>query len=124
MAKQNKSTEKEIERSIVDYLRLKGFWAEAMQSGSIAVANANGGYRRVNMCSAGVPDVIACVRGVFLGIEVKKDAKEIAKWRKQSDKRSQDQHRQKDMIMGAGGKFLIVSSVEDVVQDLHTLGLT
>jgi hypothetical protein len=123
MATKNKTLEKDIERSIIDYIRLIGGWAEGMQSGGVVVANAKGGFRRINFCSAGTPDIIACVRGVFLGIEVKKDAKEIAKWRKQLDKRSQDQHRQKEMIMNAQGKFLIVCSIEDVIQDLKQLKL-
>jgi len=116
-------TEKQIERDIIQFIRFKGGWCEGIQSGSLVLPNPKGGFRRVNMCTKGTPDIIACFNGKFLGIEVKKNEKEIEKWRKGKDKRSLDQQYQRDRILESKGIYIITHSIDDLRADLVELGL-
>jgi len=71
--------EKKIEQAIIQYLQ--SLWAvvEGIQSGKVLIGK-HWYNHRMNLQSAWCPDIIALVKWVFLGIEVKKDQKEVDKW--------------------------------------------
>jgi len=73
----NQATEKEIELSCLNYLRLIGAWAQKINSGKMlkSYPNKKTGHAKmysVKLADAGTPDILACIKGKFVGIEVKK----------------------------------------------------
>lgn len=122
--------EKIIETQIIAFLRYQGAWVTKIQAGGMAKAYTNRKtgeitVHRIHLAQRGVPDLLTCIAGKFIAIEVKKDAKEIEKWEKakDTDTRSAAQHAQQGLIREAGGVTLIVCSVEEVETDLRELGL-
>ena len=122
--------EKQIENQIISYLRTIGAWVTKIQAGGLAKAYTNrktGAVKvhRIHLAHRGVPDLLACIDGKFVAIEVKKDAKEIAKWERtaKTDPRSLTQHIQQFAIREAGGLTCVVCSVEQLQETLKTMGL-
>lgn len=124
--------EKSVETQIIMFLRYQGFWVQKVHSGMMKKSYA---YRRgerrgaershwIHLADQGTPDLLACIHGKFVAIEVKKDAKEIAKWERtaETDQRSAAQHAQQENIRQAGGITLVCCSVEEVEADLRELG--
>lgn len=70
------------------------------------------------MADKWTPDILACINGKFIGIEVKRDQKEVEKRAKQKDKRATDQMKQGQGIMNAGWLFFVVSSTDELERDL------
>ena len=93
--------ETEIQKAILDYLRLKGrfFW----RNNSGAFKTESGGFYRVG--TAGAPDIIGCVDGKFVGLEVKTE----------KGKLSVDQQAFARGLRTAGGAFHLVRSIDDVI---------
>ena len=120
-------TEKEIENACIDFIRIIGGWVQKVHSGSIlkSYKQRNGASKvyRVNLADKGTPDLLCCIKGRFLGIEVKRSPKEVEKWWLGKDERSQDQLHQRHLIKKAGGIHIIVSSINELKQDLKTLKL-
>lgn len=83
-------SEKSIENSIKKYLN---------DLGCYVIKYHGGGYSRV-----GVPDILACYRGIFLGIEVKNS----------KGKTSPLQDANIDLINRAGGHSIVARSLQDV----------
>jgi hypothetical protein len=92
--------EAEIQSSILHYLRLKGrfFW----RNNSGAFKTERGGFYRVGTPSA--PDIIGCVDGKFIGLEVK-----TAK-----SKLSDEQEAFAHPLRANGGTYHVVRSIDDV----------
>lgn len=126
-------SEKVIETQIIAFIRYNGGWVQKVQSGMMKKAYAyrtgdRQGMERshwIHLADQGTPDLLACISGKFVAIEVKKDAKEMEKWEKsaETDKRSAAQHVQQEKIREAGGITLVVCSVEEVEADLRELKL-
>lgn len=129
-------TEKQIENAILQYLEVMGWWCTKVQSGKLFVGGEHSGgkNRMVNLGGKpGTPDVLACIKGKFVAIEVKKDEKTARKWLKYDisktpydkgfDKRVSAQRMHRENILSNGGIHLITFSVEDLESDLRTLGL-
>lgn len=125
--------EKAIETQIKNFFRYHGGWIQKVHSGLMKKSYA---YRKgkrkgmershwMHLADQGTPDLIGCLSGKFIAIEVKKDMKEIAKWEKtaKTDRRSAAQHAQQRRIREAGGVTLVVASVEEVENDLRFLSL-
>lgn len=93
--------EAEIQAAILDYLRLKGhfFW----RNNSGAFRTERGGFYRVG--TPGAPDIIGCVDGKFVGLEVK-----TAK-----GKLSDEQEAFAHALRAFGGQYHVVRSIDDVV---------
>ena len=92
--------ESAITAEIQRYLgRLSGWWGFKVQGG--------GSQMR------GVPDIVGCYRGRFVGFEVKRPV---------VGKVSELQKHRIDQINAAGGCALVVYGVEDVKQALAVLG--
>jgi len=110
--------EKDVETSIIQYINSTGGYAVKVHSGKLQKAyTGKKGYKVhwIQLAPAGTPDILACIKGKFFGIEVKKDSKEVAKWFKQKDSRSQDQHHQLTRIDEAGGEAIITHSLNDFI---------
>lgn len=86
------ASEKTIENNIKKYLDSLGAYYEKIHGGSI--------YQ-----SAGIPDILACVEGRFVGIEVKKES---------GGKVSALQEFKIKQIESAGGVGIIARSVQEV----------
>ena len=98
--------EAHIQRQVLDYLHLRGIPATRNQAGHVHV-----GASWINLGSPGWPDIIACWRGRFLGIEVKRPGEEP----------SEEQRRVHEELAAAGAIVLIVHSLEDLVFALRGL---
>gem|GEM_PF-2736121 len=58
---------------------------------------------------------------MYVGIEVKDGKKEVLKWWEQKDERSENQFIQAVMIVGAGGRWMIVGSFLDFVKSYYNI---
>lgn len=122
--------EKSVETQCIIWIRTIGGYVQKVHSGGMfkSYAGKRSGVNRIykmKLADAGTPDLLGCIQGKFFAIEIKKDQKEIDKWRRtaETDKRSIDQHHQQDLIREAGGITLIVSSVEELMEDFKALKL-
>lgn len=84
--------EQDIQRDILDYLKTLGAYS----------------VKTMVTTSNGVPDILCCLNGMFLGIEVKKDDGVVSK--------IQEYHIAK--IKEAGGKAFVARSVDDVKKEI------
>lgn len=82
--------EKQIENQIKQYLKSKDIWYFKVWGG---------GYQ-----TAGIPDIIACYKGKFIGIEVKNEIGKISPLQEVNLK----------MIKNNGGIGIVARKVEDV----------
>ena len=98
-----KPLEKEIQKSILDYLKLKGYMA--WKNSTVGIFNKkSGGY--IPSQSVGAPDIFMLTKGVFWGIEVKTP----------TGKLSDNQKHFGGNIKANGGKYLVAYSVDDVIK--------
>lgn len=92
-------SEKDITRSIRDFLRLqRGVWFMKVLGGL--------GQR------PGIPDLLLCYRGRFIGVEVKKEGGKL----------SDNQRREAAAIREAGGLWIRAQSAADVAGCLQLAG--
>lgn len=101
--------EAEAQRAILDYLRLKGhfFWRNNTGAFRTSWERKDGSYGEnlMRFGTAGSPDIIGCVNGQFVGIEVKGPRGRL----------SPAQEAFRDMLTDAGGKHIEARSIDDVV---------
>lgn len=114
-----------IEKVIQMHIKSKGGWSQRLHSGQIVTKYGDKSYA-MHLAEKGSPDLIACVKGQFYGIEVKADEEIKEKWMKlfkrvqQGEELPKSYHREKaqidqcNKIINAGGKFILASSVDDV----------
>jgi len=124
--------EKLIETAIINTIKAIGGYAVKVQSG-VLPQTYNDKKRFVHLAPAGTPDIIACLKGKFLAIEVKKDLEEIDTWFKYNEEgklinreriRAIKQKETLDMIEdNCGGISMIVCSVEEVLENLRIYNL-
>jgi len=128
-------TEQEIQNSIKKFIEINGGYCIRTNSGKIPAYNHKGARRFINLGEKGTPDLHACVKSVMIGIEVKKDSKEVQNFMrkvkkycesgeiKESWKREIAQYLKGCEIIKAGGQFMVVSSVNEVEAELRKLKL-
>lgn len=92
--------EKDIVKSITTLLKRRGAW----------VMKTHG-----SPMSAGYPDILACYRGFFLGLEVKRPSTR--------DTVTSRQSAQLELILHAGGRAAVVDNVQEVMDILDLLDL-
>lgn len=92
-------------RQVLDYLRLRGIPATRHQAGHVHA----GGW--INLGSTGWPDVIACWRGRFLGVEVKRPGEDP----------SPAQRRMHAELAAAGATLMVVHCLEELEIGLRAL---
>ena len=116
-----KTKESDIQKNIISYLRLKGFYAQRINCGMTTLMY-KGVKRVIRGADKGTPDVLACIYGKFIGIEIKNGIKEVEKFHKKienckikgplkSYKREIDQDYQHSKIRKADGIAWVVGSV-------------
>lgn len=103
--------EKDIQRTICEWLTLKQlfFW----RSNNIPVFGMNNGGQRTfrslgKWTPRGIPDIILLIHGQFVGIEVKRPGRKL----------SPDQEIFKERCEKNGAVYLIVTSLEDLTNQL------
>jgi len=101
MAKILKQSEQQIQKSILDYLTLTGWYAYKQDSVGIYDPVKNT-YRKSN--TAGKSDLIAINKGLVLFIEVKS----------LSGKQTPAQEVYEQKIKSHGGNYIVARSIEDV----------
>ena len=97
-----KSTEKETQAAVIEYLTYKGIFHYRNNSG--AFKTESGGFYRMGM--AGAPDIICVVEGVYVGLEIK-DVK---------GKLNENQILFKERLEKAGGIYLVIRSIDEVIE--------
>ncbi len=95
-------SEADIQRQIIQYLELRGALVNRINSG--AIKTEHGSYVRFNS-QPGCSDILACYRGRFVAVEVKRDSK---------TKPRQEQIDYLESVRRAGGFGLVAWSVEMV----------
>ena len=115
-------SEKDIQNAIVAAIFAWGGWATSVQAGALTksyrTASGQTKFHKITLARKGTPDILACIKGRFVAIEVKKDQKEVTKWRRCNDIHSQIQFAECERIDEAGGLSIVTCSVEDVESDL------
>jgi hypothetical protein len=130
--------ENNIQNQIVEYINLIGGCATKVQSGSILKQYTNKFGQthmcRINLADEGTSDVMGCLRGRFIVVEVKRDQEELDRWERQwqnyirgkickSYQRSIEQHEYQRRVRKAGGLTFAVCSVDMFEKDLIELDL-
>ena len=87
--------ERDITRAIMDYLLLKGAW--------VFKVHGHLGQKK------GVPDILACLQGRFIAIEVKRPGGKLSEY----------QEREIAAIERAGGRTIVARDVSDVMDLLE-----
>ena len=120
------SNEKQIEKSIVSYLR--NLWAvvETQNGWSIMIKKWQYNHR-MTLQTKGCPDILVFYKNNFIGIEVKKSEQEVNKWLKlklryqegetlpRSYERELKQIEYRQKILDNGGTFIITYELEEIV---------
>lgn len=71
-------SEKESEKTILNWLQSKGIRAQKIHSGSIVISwTGSEDRRRVKLADQGTPDIICCIDWRFVWIEVKRDQDKV-----------------------------------------------
>lgn len=122
--------ESDIQKSIVEWLRYNGIYCQRINSGKL-FARYGDVTRAIKLADEGTPDIIACINGKFVGIEVKKDQYEIAKWISVSAKyeqtrkvpktyeRIKNQYEHCKQIRNRGGFYFLVCSIEQLKENIE-----
>ena len=106
--------EVEIQRAILEWLKLNGIMAWRSNTGGAAFPNGRGGFQHVRFGFSGVSDIIGILRyppfdlGRFLAIEVKRPG----------NKPTLDQEAFLEGIRSNGGMAFVATSVDDVREKL------
>ena len=126
------SAEKVIARQIREYLSMRGLPNEKIDSGAVFVKKGPAMFK-LNLAERGTPDLLTCVRGRMVWIEVKESPEEIAEWERQWQKhletktvkasweRSIYQHTIQAKWRDAGAEIIVCSSVEECAEDIEQL---
>jgi hypothetical protein len=101
--------EKHVQALILQFLRLRGAWAERFNSGGFT--DAAGQFVRFNTAT-GCSDVLACYRGRMLALEVKRDGRAKATATQESFLAD---------VRRAGGVGEVVSDVKQVEAILEAI---
>ena len=100
-----------IQASILDFLKMKGVFCYRNQKGIIPIRRGRAivGQRKGDKFTNGMPDIVAIVDGVYVGIEVKTE----------DGVQSPDQKRWQKMIEEANGLYFLVHSWEELDGLMH-----
>jgi len=106
--------EKDIQNAIMDWLKLKGWYALRINSGAQFKENSKGKKYMIRLAPPGTPDIIACTpKGRFIGIEVKRPGNKPTKLQRETLQR----------ITDCGGVGMWVRSLEELISDLESVGI-
>lgn len=97
--------EKDIQKSIIEYLGYKKHFFWRNNSGAM-VSEYNGKKRFMRFGEVGSPDICVIKGGQFIGLEVKNEKGRLSK----------DQENWGAECILAGGKYYVVRSIDDCVR--------
>lgn len=127
-----KGLEKQIEKSIVAYLKNKWAIVETMNWWSIMIKKWKFNHK-MNLQTKGCPDILVFSQWHFIGIEVKKDLKTVKSWLKLQDRYKQGEQlpksyeREKSQIEYAkrivenGWTFILTNELNEVKEFIEWL---
>ena len=97
-----KMKETDIQHTLLEYL---GYQKDIyfFRAGTGAIKTESGGYFKTG--KKGCPDIIICLKGKFIGIEVKNEKGKQSEYQKQAE----------DEIKQAGGEYYIVRRLEELI---------
>jgi len=96
--------ESAVQRSVIQYLRLKKYHFDRINSGATLIKEPGKKPRYVKFSTPGMADIIACVNGMFYAIEIKSSV----------GKQNENQKRFQEKVESSGGKYLIIREIEDL----------
>lgn len=96
-----KRTEAMIQKAVLEFLAMVPK-CYAFRAGSGALKTENGNY--VKTGRPGVPDIVVCFDGKWIGLEIKTDTGRQSQSQKQAEKK----------ILDSGGQYYIIRSISDV----------
>ena len=102
-------SEAQVQKQILTWLQLQRDLT-VIRFNSIGVPLGDGKFRPLRM--RGVSDLICCVRGTFLAIEVKKE---------KGGKLSDYQKAFLDTVESVGGKALVANSLDQVIESVNLI---
>ena len=97
--------EKDIQKTIIEWLSLKRIFFYRNNSGMVFMANRDGTKRAMRVGAVGSPDLVCVLGGRYIGIECKK----------KGGKMSDSQHIFKEKLEKSGGKYILAFSLDDVI---------
>lgn len=111
-----KATEKQIQDSILEWLNANGIFNYRQNTGAFSkeyTRKRDGKVKRsfVRFGTPGATDIVAVYNGVYIGIEVKDN----------DGKMSEDQENFRYALCRAGGIYLLVRSIDDVITSFNSL---
>lgn len=121
--------EKVLESAIKEFLERRGYFVLKIHSGAAPMQRGDVRYW-IRLGDEGSPDLVCCIHGLFIAIEVKKDAKELGAWERQyerfqktrvvvrSSRRSIAQHLAQERILKAGGIHIACCDFETLQRDV------
>lgn len=101
----NKLLEKDIQRTIIEYLGYKKVFHYRNNSRAIKLPR-RGGEGLYFFGTPGSPDVVAVIKGQYVGIEVKTD----------KGHQSPIQEQFQERLEKAGGRYILARSVDDIIK--------
>mgnify|MGYP000721058787 CR=1 FL=1 len=104
----SKPLEKDIQKSIIQYLQFAGCAVVRVNSGAVAIKGKRSRFIKFND-SPGCSDLLCCIEGRFVAIEVKRPASRT------EAKHLAEQQAFQERIRKSGGYGYFVTSVKEVV---------
>lgn len=103
-ALQEKETEAQIQRAILDYLAYRNVFHWRANTGAGYFRNKGGGERFVRFGEKGMADIFCVVGGQVYGLEIKRS----------NGKQSAEQVEWQERFEKAGGVYILARSIDDV----------
>jgi hypothetical protein len=103
-----RASEHEIQRQILDWLKIMGFFYWRNNTGTSGPMFHNGKRRFVRFGTPGSPDIFVVDDGQIYGIEVKAEGKKVSELQMNFGME----------LTRAGGKYIVASKLEDVQEYL------
>lgn len=97
--------EKDIQNAIIEYLTYNRYFFYRNNTGAAKMANG----RFVSFGVKGAPDIVCCIKGKFVGIEVKRTG----------GKQSVEQKLFQQALERSGGIYILAYSVDDVINAIR-----
>jgi len=118
-------SEQEVLKACINYLRWRGHYCQRVHSGLIRQVIGKE-VRWIHLADRGTPDILACIDGKFVGIEVKASEAAKKEWHRKvkkslelkplvkNDETAVAQHEQMNLIESAGGYTALISSIAEL----------
>ena len=105
--KKIKSTEKNTQKAVIQYLEIKKIFHYRQNSGNFT--SPTGHFYKMGV--VGMPDIIAVINGQYIGLEIK-DIK---------GKLNDNQVKFKARLEEAGGLYLTIRSIDECIEEINKL---